>query len=188
MILYAKVPFTRLLLILLLSGLSMFTVSALSLAATPQIGDSYGGGVVLYVDGTGQHGLIAAKADLMFDVASNRVVDTNSHDNLTQKLYDNSVTDKEKFRKKTSYFVTWYFANVAANTFVGGYSDWFLPNKEQLHQIYLHRTALPGIEDTYYWSSSESGASKAWAQDFTNGEQRDGVKTNGSHVRPVRFF
>ena len=151
----AKVPFTRLLLMLLLAGLSMFTVSALSSAATPQIGDSYGGGVVLYVDGTGQHGLIAAKSD---------------------------ATVKEKG------FFSWYSAKVAANAFVEGYSDWLLPNKEQLHQIYIHRSSLAGIDATYYWSSSESDASKAWAQDFTTGEQLDGNKTNTGRVRPVRFF
>ena len=153
--LHAKVPFTRLLLKLLLAGLSMFTVSALSSAATPQIGDSYGGGVVLYVDGTGQHGLIAAKSD---------------------------ATVKEKG------FFSWYSAKVAANAFVEGYSDWLLPNKEQLHQIYIHRSSLAGIDATYYWSSSESDASKAWAQDFTTGEQLDGNKTNTGRVRPVRFF
>ena len=155
----AKVPFTRLLLMLLLAGLSMFTVSALSSAATPQIGDSYGGGVVLYVDGTGQHGLIAAKTDVTVNISG-----------------------KEKG------FFTWYSAKVAANAFVEGYSDWFLPNKEQLHQIYSHRSALGGIESTYYWSSSESDASKAWAQDFTTGEKLDGNKTNTGRVRPVRFF
>ena len=153
--LHAKVPFTRLLLMLLLAGLSMFTVSALSSAATPQIGDSYGGGVVLYVDGTGQHGLIAAKSD---------------------------ATVKEKG------FFSWYSAKVAANAFVEGYSDWLLPNKEQLHQIYIHRSSLAGIDATYYWSSSESDGNNAWAEYFLNGNQVAGNKSNGSCVRAVRAF
>ncbi|MEI7749071.1 MAG: DUF1566 domain-containing protein [Chlorobiaceae bacterium] len=157
--LHAKVPFTRLWLMLLLAGVSMFTVSALSSAAAPQIGDSYGGGVVLYVDGTGQHGLIAAKTDVTLNISG-----------------------KEKG------FFNWYGARVAANAFVEGYSDWFLPNKEQLLQIYSHRFALVGIESTYYWSSSESDATKAWAEDFTTGKQLDGNKTNTGRVRPVRYF
>jgi hypothetical protein len=157
--LHVKVPFTRLLLMLLLAGLSMFTVSTLSSAATPQIGDSYGGGVVFYVDGTGQHGLIAAKTDVTVNIPG-----------------------KEKA------FFTWYSAKVAANAFVEGYGDWFLPNKEQLQQIYSHRFALVGIEGTYYWSSSESDATKAWAQDFTTGGQLDGNKTNTGRARPVRHF
>ena len=143
----------------LLTGLSMSSLSAFSFAAPLKIGDSYGGGVVLYVDGTGQHGLIAAKAD--------RTV---------------------PFSDKEQSFFNWYSAKVAANAFVEGYSDWFLPNKEQLNQLYINRNAVGGTMATYYWSSSESDALKAWAQDFTNGEQLDGNKTNTSHVRAVRIF
>ena len=157
--LHVKVPFTRLWILLLLTGLSMFTVSGLSSAATPQIGDSCDGGIVFYVDATGQHGLIASKTDIM-----------------------DKVSGKEKG------FFTWYSANVTANAFVEGYCDWFLPNKDQLNQIYIHRSALGGMVGTYYWSSSESDATKAWAQDFSTGEQLEGNKTNTGRVRPVRMF
>ena len=156
---HAKIPFTRLLLIPLLTGLSMCSISSQSSAATPQIGDSYGGGVVFYVDGTGQHGLIAAKSDVTI-----------------------KISDKEKG------FFTWYSAKVSANAFVEGFGDWFLPNKEQLYQLYSHHNALGGFEGTYYWSSSESDANKAWAQDFATGTQIDGNKTNTGRLRPVRYF
>ena len=149
---------TRLWTMFLLAGLSMVTVSSLSSAAAPKIGDSYNGGIVFYVDGTGQHGLIAAKDDM-----------TGSSG-------------------KAEGFFNWYGAKVAANTFTEGYCDWFLPNKEQLNQLYIHRSALGGILNTYYWSSSESDAGKAWAQDFSNGQQLDGNKTNTSRVRAVRSF
>ena len=155
---YAKKYVTRRWIMYLLACLSMVTVSSLSIAATPKIGDSYNGGVVFYVDGTGQHGLIAAKDDM-----------TGSSG-------------------KAEGFFNWYGAKVAANTFVDGYSDWFLPNKEQLNQIYIHRGVLGGIVTTYYWSSSESDAGKAWAQDFSNSQQLDGNKTNTSRVRPIRSF
>jgi hypothetical protein len=69
-----------------------------------------------------------------------------------------------------------------------GYSDWFLPNKEQLNQLYLNKSVVGGTAETYYWSSSESDVNNGWGQDFTNGEQLVGRKTNGSHVRAVRFF
>ena len=55
---YAKKYVTRLCAMFLLAGLSMVTISSLSSAATPKIGDSYNGGIVFYVDGTGQHGLV----------------------------------------------------------------------------------------------------------------------------------
>jgi len=155
---YEKKYVTRLLTVFLLAGLSMVTFSSLSSAATPKIGDSFNGGVVIYVDGTGQHGLIAAKADM-----------TGSSG-------------------KGEGFFNWYGAKVAANKFLDGYCDWFLPNKEQLNQFYIHRSSVGGIVDTYYWSSSESDDNKAWAQDFSNGQQLDGKKTNTSHVRPMRIF
>ena len=155
---YAKKYVTRLWTVILLAGLSMVTLSSLSSAATPKIGDSYNGGIVFYVDGTGQHGLIAAKADM-----------TGSSG-------------------KVEGFFNWYSAKNAANTFVDGYCDWFLPNKEQLQQLYIHRSALSGFMNTYYWSSSESNAGKGWAQDFSNGQQLDGNKTNTSRVRPIRSF
>ena len=126
----------------LLSGLSLISVSAFSSAATPKIGDSYGGGIVFYVDNTGQHGLIVAKTNM------------TGHS-----------TDKEEG------VLNWYDAKVAANTFVDGYSDWFLPNKEQLHQLYLNRTAVGGIVDTYYWSSSESDEKNALAEYFYDAKQ-----------------
>jgi hypothetical protein len=149
----------RLWIMLLLTGLSMFTVSSLSSAATLKIGDNYGGGVVFYIDGTGQHGLIAAKSDAM------------SH----------------SYAKMEGFF-TWHNAEEAANTFVEGYCDWFLPNKAQLNQLYLHRSAVGGFSDTIYWSSSEGDADNAWGQNFNSGDQLIGKKTNGSHVRAVRAF
>ncbi len=155
----SKTHVARLWIIFLLTGLSMFATSALSSAAVLKIGDSYGGGVVLYVDATGQHGLIAAKADM---------IDRSSG-------------------KDMGYF-TWYSAKNAVNAFEAGYCDWLLPNKEQLKQLYINRTLIGGLENTYYWSSSESGLSQAWAQDFSTGEQLDGNKTNTARVRAVRFF
>jgi len=156
--LIAKKYVTRLCAIVLLACLSLVTVSTLSSAATPKIGDSFNGGVVFYVDGTGQHGLIAAKADM-----------TGSSG-------------------KAEGFFNWYAAKMAASTFIDGYCDWFLPNKEQLNQLYINRSSVGGILNTYYWSSSESDSNKAWGQDFSNGEQLNGNKTNTSHVRAVRAF
>ncbi len=154
-----KAPFTRLWIIFLLTSLSAITTTALSSAATPQIGESYGGGVVFYVDGTGQHGLIAAKIDM----------------------------PGHSFKKEEGFF-NWYGAKDAANAFVEGFSDWVLPNREQLNKLYLNRSAVAGMAATVYWSTSEGDAESAWAENFASGEQLVGNKTNGSRVRAVRLF
>ncbi len=60
--LFAKTGIARLWIILLVAGLSMVSVTAVSSAVT--VGENYGGGIVFYVDKTGEHGLIASRADM----------------------------------------------------------------------------------------------------------------------------
>lgn len=52
----------------------------------------------------------------------------------------------------------------------GGYSDWYLPTKEELNWIYVNLRKTGKIAgDTLYWSSSSSSDDDAWLQDFKEG-------------------
>ena len=64
--LHAKACFARLWIMLLFTGLSMVSISDVSSAVT--IGEQYRGGIVFYVDGTGQHGLVAAPSDFSLEL------------------------------------------------------------------------------------------------------------------------
>jgi hypothetical protein len=66
-----------------------------------------------------------------------------------------------------------YAAKLCSDLTLGGYSDWFLPSRDELNLLYenLHLKGLGSFEPDYYWSSSESGASGAWSQHFGNGSQ-----------------
>jgi hypothetical protein len=73
------------------------------------------------------------------------------------------------------------------------YSDWFLPSKGELNQMYVNKVAIGGLTPSYYWSSTEGGSIYAWWQDFSNGTQADRYpdtsgKNNSGLVRPVRAF
>ena len=72
----------------------------------------------------------------------------------------------------------------------GGYSDWFLPSKNELNQMYVNKVALNTSFSAAgnYWSSSESAANRAWFQSFFVGAQFDDTKNVGYYVRPVRAF
>ncbi|MEI7789448.1 MAG: hypothetical protein WCI23_12420, partial [Chlorobiaceae bacterium] len=65
---------------------------------------------------------------------------------------------------------------------------WFLPNQEQLHQLYLHKSIVDGLTDNIYWSSSESSAVGAWNQYFSDGSQCLSNKAVLGRVRAVRVF
>jgi hypothetical protein len=81
----------------------------------------------------------------------------------------------------------------------GGKTDWYLPSKDELNQMYLQRFLIGGLstnywslnmndEDNFYWSSSEVARDGASHQYFYNGLQSNSRKDNRIHVRPVRAF
>ena len=69
----------------------------------------------------------------------------------------------------------------------GGFSDWFLPSKDELNQMYLNRVAI-GFQNDNYYSSSENGTSNAWFQYFYSNIVNALSKANVMRVRPVRMF
>jgi|LauGreDrversion4_2_1035121.scaffolds.fasta_scaffold106514_2 hypothetical protein len=48
-------------------------------------------------------------------------------------------------------------AKVCNDLSAGGYSDWYLPSKDELNKVYLQRASLSFLNNTAgYWSSSET--------------------------------
>ena len=70
----------------------------------------------------------------------------------------------------------------------GGYSDWYLPSKNELNKLYLNKTAIGGFADYVYWSSTESDTFGAWGQDFTDGTSNFYSKSSNPRVRAIRSF
>jgi hypothetical protein len=83
-------------------------------------------------------------------------------------------------------------ANIAArlcgNLVQGGYSDWYLPSKDELAQLYNNRVAIGGFAASSYWSSSENSNDFGWFQNLNNGNSSFAFKTNFFHVRAIRSF
>jgi hypothetical protein len=68
-------------------------------------------------------------------------------------------------------------------------SDWYLPSKGELNELYRERVRVGGNSAVSYWSSTEVDANVAWMQHFYNGFQGDDAKSIGTYyVRPVRAF
>jgi hypothetical protein len=75
---------------------------------------------------------------------------------------------------------------------LNGYSDWYLPSKDELNAIFVDvkQLGLGSFNKKYtcYWSSSNEDDSNAWFIDFSNGRIKYGEKYSGFNVRPVRAF
>jgi hypothetical protein len=86
-----------------------------------------------------------------------------------------------------------FAAKLCDDLMLSGYSDWFLPSKNELNAMYttLQTNGIGGFSSTYYWSSSEGyeyGSYIMWYQNFTNGNQAFGNNSQLNMVRAVRQF
>jgi hypothetical protein len=86
-----------------------------------------------------------------------------------------------------------YAAPYCNSAVIGGYSDWFLPSKEELEAVYTN-LFLENLgdfnENDTFWTSSEFSSSHVWYVSFVNGfTDIDTLnKYTQLKVRPVRSF
>ena len=172
-----------------------------------QVGDLTEGGIVFYVDETGQHGLVAALEDLTEGATDPYGLGYG----YEWGCYFENVSGADGAAIGTGYQNTMDIVNQGCATENGGitaaqaaldaeindYSDWFLPSNDELNEMY--NTIGPGglgsniggfgnSNDSYYWSSSEINNMTAWSIDFGNGGTGDDDKVNPSRVRVIRAF
>ncbi|MBT3872313.1 MAG: DUF1566 domain-containing protein [Flavobacteriaceae bacterium] len=83
---------------------------------------------------------------------------------------------------------TSYAAGLARAYNGGGYTDWFLPSKDELNQLYLNKAAIGGFTANPYWSSTEIDNLSSWLQNFYVGDQINANKYGAAYVRAVRAF
>jgi hypothetical protein len=150
-----------------------------------ELGSEYQGGIIFYLDGTGQHGLVAAKTDQSITDPwyNGNFVTTNALSPTDGKANTELIV---KAQGNTGV----YAAKICRDYKGGGYSGWFLPSKDQLNILYQNRHLLDNFADQIYWSSTEYDIGSAWVQDFTNGDQYLDNTSDGAnvHTRAIREF
>jgi hypothetical protein len=155
------------------------------------IGDTHQGGIVFYLDGNGG-GLIAAPTDQSAG-AEWGCYGTNitGADGIAIGTGAQNTIDIE-----AGCTTTGIAADICANLTLGGYSDWFLPSKDELNEMYenigqgnaLGLGNIGGFATNFYWSSSEYSSNHAWRQHFNLGNQTYYFKVNTYGVRAIRDF
>ena len=90
---------------------------------------------------------------------------------------------------------TWSGAlNYCKNLTYAGYSDWRVPNKNELAALLDYSktsapySSFPGMNSSYFWSTStqSNGTSNAWTVYFGDGTINTYGKSNGNYVMCVR--
>ena len=149
-----------------------------------KIGDEYQGGIIFYINSTGQHGLIAAKQDQSTGIQwyNGDYIKTGA----TGTGIGNGKSNTTKIVQAQGAGI--YAAKLCDDLVLNGYNDWFLPSKEELNLLY--KNLIGGFfSNDYYWSSSEYSNYVAWSLYSYNGNQNSSsTKINTYRVRAVRAF
>ncbi len=145
--------------------------------------DDFGGGVVVWLDSAGQHGIIAAKQGL--GISAIWGCKGLSIPGLKSEIGTGKANTILIVQACTVDSIA---ARKVARLTHNGYSDWYLPSKDELNLLYQHRAAI-GYTDIERWSSTESNADNAWAQPFDSvGAPVQLDKSTIQGVRPIRYF
>jgi len=148
---------------------------------TPYVGQNYAGGIVFYVDGTGQHGLVMAPVDQGWypwgcegtSIPTSAAVGTGATNTaaIVASCGEANIA-----------------AKIADDLVLNGYDDWFLPSKDELSLMGTNLSSQ-GLGDLgpYYYSSTESNASRTWYLYFAYG-YGEYPKSYAFPVRAVRAF
>lgn len=152
------------------------------------IGDTYAGGIIFFLDGSGCHGLVAKATDEPGIYQwSPSYFETWA---FASGIYGGAQNTKKSIARAVAIGSTCPAASVCDNLTSGGYTDWYLPSKDELDMMYvnLHMQGLGGFANNSYWSSTEGDNFNAWRQNFFDGFQGNLNKNGSLYVRSVRAF
>ena len=164
------------------------------------VGQSYQGGIIAYIlvsgdpgyDASTPHGLIAATSDQTSEAYNTGIQwynGVNTSTGATGKAIGTGLSNTNAIIASQGPISTDYAAGLARAYTGGGYTDWYLPSKDELNKLYLNKTAIGGFNGFFYWSSSENAANSTWYQEFYSGNQSYNYKSISAwKVRAIRAF
>ena len=153
---------------------------------TYTIGQAALGGIIAYINGggsTGTSGLVATVADISGKPWGCSFTSIAGADGTAIGTGNQNTIDI-----MAGCATADIAARVCGDLTEGGYSDWYLPSKDELNALYVNRVAIGNFNASTYWSSTEANDNQAYCQVFFGGAPLITEKSDGIPIRPIRSF
>ena len=172
-----------------------------SIPTTYAIGDFAHGGIVFWVDDTGQHGLVCTKQDQSSGIRWYAGTFGNTQakgDGIYSGKANTSITIAVQAAIGDDGLT--YAARLCNELQITEssitFGDWYLPSKFELNQMFVNKAAIDAtatvnggatFSTNGYWSTTEFNNNNAWVQVFAGGNNINN-KSQTFNVRAVRAF
>jgi hypothetical protein len=167
-----------------------------------KVGDFLYGGVVFWVDETGQHGLVCSKTNQSSSIKwyAGTFGRTQAKGNGLYAGQENNsiiISTHVILGDDGDLYAARLCNELEITENNTTYGDWYLPSKLELYLMYenkeiINATATANEGESFvndvYWSSTENSDSDAWVLDLSNGQESIIFKSFANNVRAIRSF
>jgi hypothetical protein len=178
----------------------------INIAPVPNLGSNFQGGKIIYIFQAGDSGYIQGEVHgLIIPIAAISTTTSNINNSWGSLIFSqfgcqgsligNTSTSLGSGIANTNAIIAQCNTSAAKlcdTLSISGYSDWFLPSKNEVAIIYQNYSLVGGVYPTQsqgVWSSSEINANNAWVCSFDGGGGWISLpKDYGFCIKPLRKF